>query len=85
MVLFSGNTGKYLTKEWENERTLICRDSTGYTAAELAYYEISPTGGEIGQGDMMESNSVIYSSPIDQLSASRTVNIRELTEKGMQR
>lgn len=57
MVLSKQNTGKYLTKEWNdpNGRRQQCiYDWRGFTAAERAYYEVYGTGPNDGLGYQLD-------------------------------
>jgi hypothetical protein len=77
LVLTSQDCGKYLTKTWQAERQKALMDQRDYTAAELAWLEVTnePTIGL--------DNPDVYKIPFEPLdpnteSGGKKLDIREL-------
>jgi hypothetical protein len=77
-MLSSQNTGKRLTRTYEKERELCARDSTQYTAAQQAFYDISGQSPGMGDRDRMEETFKIDTDPIDPLTPPKQIDIRNL-------
>ena len=62
MVLTSSNSGKYLSKRWNEQRAKAFEDRTGFTTEELTWLEIT---SDQGTGEFDKTNFTTESQPID--------------------
>lgn len=62
MVLTSSNSGKYLSKRWNDMRAKAFIDRTQFSAEELVWLEI---GANEGTGEFDKTNFVMDSQPVD--------------------
>ena len=73
MVLSKLNTGKYLTKEWndpDRERQECLYDQRNFSAAERAYYEVYGTSPDDGLGYQLDdAYSHLKTSPLDPVNS----------------
>lgn len=70
MVLSTQNSGKYLTRTWERDKNAGELDSSGLTAAEISYLEITD-----GHAQQLEDLNWPTTSPIDPLTPPRTIHL----------
>lgn len=69
MVLSKQNTGKYLTKEWndpDRERQECLYDQRGFSTEEREYYEVTGTSPTDGLGYQLDDAfSHVLTAPLD--------------------
>lgn len=85
MVLSKQNSGKYLTKEWndpDRERQQCLYDSRSFTQAEKDFYEVTDTGIFDGLGYQLDDAMEIETSPIDILTTVKKIDHRDKPEVG---
>jgi len=87
MVLSKLNTGKYLTKEWndpDGKRQQCLYDQRKFTTAERAYYEVTGTGINDGLGYQLDDAlGHLETTPIDPVNTrSRKYDQRDKPEVG---
>jgi hypothetical protein len=87
MVLSKLNSGKYLTKEWndpDGKRQQCVYDQRQFTAAERAYYEVYGTGINDGLGYMAEDAFAhLQTEPLDPVNTpTETYDHRDKKEVG---
>jgi len=85
MVLTKQNSGKYLTKEWndpDRERQQCIHDSRDFSAADKAYYEVTDTGIFDGLGYQLDDAMSIETTPVDTRTAPRKIDQRDKPEVG---
>ena len=85
MVLSHRNTGKYLTKEWNDpngKRQQCLYDQRNFTEGERAYYEVYGTGIHDGLGYQLDDAcSHLEVSPVDPINTpTRTYDQRDKPE-----
>jgi hypothetical protein len=80
-MLTSQNSGKYLTRTYERERERCAQDKTQFTTAEQAFYDISGQSPGMGDRERMEEDFKMESSPIDTLSHSEEIDIRDVRKE----
>jgi hypothetical protein len=84
-MLSTQNSGKYLTREWndpDGERQRCLYDMRSYTEEERAYYEVSGTGPHDGLGYQLDEAMIMDNSPVDTRTRPVPVDIRDLPEVG---
>ena len=87
MVLSQQHTGKYLTKEWQDqdrERQRCLYDVRGFTEEEREYYEVYNTGINDGRGyEIDDAFAHLETQPIDPINTrSREYDQRDKPEVG---
>jgi len=85
MVLSTQNSGKYLTKDWNDPdggRQRCLYDQRKFTTAERAYYEVTGTGIHDGLGYQVDDACDTRTSPIDPKTRSAPVDQRDKPEVG---
>ena len=87
MVLTKLNSGKYLTKEWndpDGKRQQCLYDQRKFTEAERAYYEVYGTGVYDGLGYMLDDAfSHLETDPYDPINTrSKKYDHRDKPEVG---
>ena len=85
MVLTKQNTGKYLTKEWNDpgrERQNCLYDQRDFSTADREYYEVNGTGVFDGLGYQLDENLILDTSPVDTNTRARKYDRRDLPEVG---
>jgi len=85
MVLSKQNTGKYLTKEWndpDRERQRCLYDQRNFSVEEREYYEVHGTGVFDGLGYQLDENLIMDNSPIDIRTTPRKIDHRDKPEVG---
>jgi len=85
MVLTKQNTGKYLTKEWNDpgrERQRCLYDSREFSSAERTYYGVTNTGVSDGLGYQVDDFCIIDNLPVDTETDARRIDRRNLPEVG---
>lgn len=85
MVLTKQNTGKYLTKEWNDpnrERQQCLYDSRQFSATEREYYEVTDTGIFDGKYYQVDEFCKIETSPVDTNTEPKPFDIRKKPEVG---
>lgn len=83
MVLTTRNTGKYLTREWndpDRERQMCIHNMEMFSSNERAFYEVNGTGIYDGLGYQVESAYTVYTSPVDSKTPATLFDRRELPE-----
>ena len=69
MVLSKQNSGKYLTKEWndpDGRRAQCLYDMRNFSAEECAYYEVTGTGPDDGLGYQLDDAFAhLETTPLD--------------------
>ncbi|MFA7121456.1 MAG: hypothetical protein WC277_08230 [Bacilli bacterium] len=84
-MLSTQNSGKYLTREWndpDGERQRCLYDMRQFTEAECEYYEVCGTGPNDGLGYQLDENLIIETSPVDTETDPRAFDVRDLPEGG---
>jgi hypothetical protein len=85
MVLSKQNTGKYLTKEWnepDRERQRCLYDMRNFSPEECAYYEVYGTGINDGLGYQLDDAMIMDNSPVDIRTNPRRIDHRDKPEVG---
>lgn len=87
MVLSKLNTGKYLTREWndpDRERQRCLYDQRQFSTADRTYYEVNGTGINDGLGYMVDDAfGNLVTTPIDPVNTrSRKYDHRDKPEVG---
>jgi len=81
-MLCSMNSGKYLTKTWEEQRMLCVDNKDNFTPGQQAYYEVHGTGVYDGLGRQLDANLILENQPVDPLTAPVLVDHRDTNEVG---
>jgi len=84
-MLSKQNSGKYLTRDWndpDGERQRCLYDQRGFTEAERAYYEVYGTGVYDGLGYQLDENLIVETSPVDVNTQPRPFDTRDRPEVG---
>jgi hypothetical protein len=87
MVLSKQNTGKYLTKEWndpDRERQQCLYDQRNFTTDERTYYAVTGTGINDGLGYMVDDALAnLRTEPLDPINTdTKTYDQRDKPEVG---
>ena len=84
-MLSTQNSGKYLTREWndpDGERQRCLHDMRPFSAAERAYYEVNGTGINDGLGYQLDDALIVDTSPVDPKTRPQRFDTRDLPEVG---
>jgi len=85
MVLTKQNSGKYLTKEWndpDGKRQQCLYDMRNFSAEDCAYYEVYGTGIRDGLGYQLDDAMSIETTPVDTRTAPKKMDQRDKPEVG---
>lgn len=81
-MLTSQNTGKYLTRTYEEERERCAQNKDEFTSSEQAFYDISGQSPGMGDRERMEETFKVCNTPVDILTESREIDQRDKPEVG---
>lgn len=84
-MLSKQNSGKYLTREWndpDGERQRCLYDMRQFTAEECEYYEVYGTGPFDGLGYQLDENLITETSPVDVNTRPVPFDHRDLPGRG---
>ncbi|HPD11254.1 MAG TPA: hypothetical protein PLN56_09715 [Methanoregulaceae archaeon] len=81
MVLSTRNSGKYLTKEWNDpngNRQKCLYDYRRFSQSDREYYEVTGAGIYDGLGYQIDDANTVQTTPVDTKTRSRTIDRRDI-------
>lgn len=81
-MLTSQNSGKYLTRTYEEQRERCAQNKDRFTVVGRAFYDISGQSPGMGDREIMERTFMMETSPIDPLTKPHKYDQRDKLEVG---